>query len=60
VLSLEGKDLVVGVLAEALAVISLLVQFLNFFDSLTDFAGVAFVNALLVAQLFAPHVHLVA
>lgn len=60
VLSLEGKDLIVGVLAETLAVVSETVDLLDVVDVLSDLTVVSFVDAPLVAQLLSPGIDLLA
>lgn len=59
VLCFQSEDLIVGVLAEAGAVKSLLVKFLNVVNGLVDLAVKALVDATLVAQLLSPDVDLV-
>jgi hypothetical protein len=60
VLSLQGQNLIVGVLAEALAVVSEAIDFLDFVDVFTNFFVVDFINAPLVAELLSPGVNLLA
>ena len=57
VLGLEGEDLIVGVLAETLAIVGRSVQLLDVINGFVDLATVALVDARLVAQLLAPGVN---
>ena len=57
VLCLKCKNLIVGILAEAGAVICLLIKFLNLINSLIDLTTVAFVHTGLVSELLAPDVN---
>ena len=59
VLSFQSQDLIVCVLAEPLPVVSLLIDFFNLFDTLSDFTLEPFVHPLLISKLFAPHINLV-
>jgi len=56
VLSLEGKDLIVSILAEARTVISLGIKLFDVVNSFVDFTAVSLVDTRLVLQLFAPGV----
>ena len=57
VLCLESQNLVICVLAEALAIEGLLVQFLDFVDALLNFAVIALVDTSLVLELLAPGIN---
>lgn len=56
VLCLQGQNLIIGILAEALAIVGLLIEFLDLVNTLGNFAVVSLVNAVLVFQLLAPRV----
>jgi hypothetical protein len=60
VLGLQGEDLIISILAEALAVVCRRVQLLNVLNSFVDLARVALVDARLVMQLLAPGVDVLA
>ena len=60
VLGLQGEDLIISILAEALAVVCRRVQLLNVLNSFVDLARVALVDARLVTQLLAPGVDVLA
>lgn len=57
-LSLESKNLVVGVLAEALAIVSASIESSDFLYLLIDLAAVDLVDARLVAKLLTPCINL--
>lgn len=56
VLRLQRKDLIMSVLAEAGAVISSHIKFLNIINSFVDLTAVAFIHTGLVLKLLAPSV----
>ena len=54
----KRQNLIVSVLAEARAVISSHIKFLNIVNSFVDFTVVAFIDTALVFKLFTPRVNI--
>jgi fumarate reductase subunit C len=58
VLSFQGQNLIVGILAETLTIVSIRVEFLDVLNIPTNLTTIGFINALLVVQSLAPRINI--